>query len=72
MGTSTRLILAAAIVGGVCGIAGAAFYVRWRATSRSLTERTSAVLRQLTDVADRMEQALTGSSGFAQTPTAAD
>ncbi len=72
MSTSTKLLLAATIVGGVCGIAGAVLYVRWRATSRSLTERASAVLRQLTDVADRMEYALGASSPLAQSPAVPD
>jgi hypothetical protein len=58
MSTSTKLLLAAAIVGGVCGVVGAALYVRWRAATRTTTDRASAVLRQLTDVADRMEQTL--------------
>jgi len=66
MSTSTKLLLTAVIVGGVCGVAGAAFYVRWRATGRSLTERASTVVHQLSDVADRMERALGAPATLAQ------
>jgi len=72
MSTSTKLLLTAAIAGGVCGVVGAAFYVRWRATSRSLTERASTVVRQLADVADRMEQALGVPAPLAHPPAVPD
>jgi hypothetical protein len=53
-----KAILTAAIVGGVCGIAGAAFYVVWRAHDRRADERVTGVLKQLETVADRMQGAL--------------
>ena len=58
MPDSTKLFLAAAAIGGVFGAASAVLYLRWRAAHRTATDRASTVLRQLADVADRMEQLL--------------
>ena len=60
MSTMGKIILTAAIVGGAAGVVGAALYVRWRVAHRTLGERASSVLRQLSDVADRMERTLAG------------
>jgi hypothetical protein len=62
--------LTAAIVGGVCGIAGAAFYVLWRASDRRGDERVASVLKQLERVADRMQGTL--APGVMPSTTAAD
>ena len=58
MTATGKAILTAAIVGGVCGIAGAALYVVWRAHDRRADERVTGVLKQLERVADRMQGAL--------------
>ncbi|MBM3147857.1 MAG: hypothetical protein FJ000_08195 [Actinobacteria bacterium] len=51
-------LLAAVIVGGVCGIAGAALYAAWRARDERAAQRVSGVVKQLERVADRMHAAL--------------
>jgi uncharacterized membrane protein len=58
MTSTQKAILTAAIVGGVCGIAGAAFYVAWRARRKRAEERVSSVVRQLEKVADRIQGGL--------------
>jgi hypothetical protein len=58
MSPSARLILSAAVVGGLCGAAGAALYIAWRASHRPAGERASVVLGQLEQVADRIEDSL--------------
>jgi len=58
MTATGKAILTAAIVGGVCGIAGAAIYVLWRTHDRRADERVSEVLKQLDRVADRIQLAL--------------
>jgi hypothetical protein len=58
MSTSAKAILTAAIVGGVCGIAGAAFYFWWRAEHRSADERASGLVKQLSSLANRIEHTL--------------
>jgi len=59
MTDTQKTVLIAAIVGGVCGIAGAALYFAWRAREGRAEERVSGVVRQLERVADRMHGALT-------------
>ena len=59
MTDTQKAILTALILGGVCGIAGAALYAAWRAREQRDEERVSGVVRQLERVADRMHGALT-------------
>ena len=58
MSSTQKAILYAAIVGGACGIAGAAVYLAWRSHHRSAEDRVPAVVRQLEKLADRIQHAL--------------
>ncbi len=61
-------ILAALILGGVCGIAGAALHAAWRARDERAQERVSTVVRQLERLADRMHDALTAPGATPNVP----
>jgi len=68
MSRDSKLLITSALVGGVCGMAGAAFYVLWRGKSSSARDRASRVLSQLESVAERMQSTLSDEHHSTPTP----
>ena len=55
MSSETKQILTCAIVGGACGMAGAALYLLWRSHRESHEDRARVLVRQMEQVARRLE-----------------
>ncbi len=68
MSRDSKLLITSALVGGVCGMAGAALSVPWRFKLTSARDRAARVLGQLENIAERMQSTL--SDEDLKTPTA--